>query len=223
MRTQRTGVVHIQGMKETLHALRGVHRRAFEDAAAKIMGPSSRPVVADAKSMLAASRSIDTGALRDSIGAIVKVKPNKRIMFSIIGPVDSGVEIKGRRPVKYAHLIELGVAPHSLKKGSGVSYRKARMNEAFRAEAERLSKDKDGYAFEVDYRLNLRNIARKFMLWRDAKAGAAISKGFSPRPFMRPAWDKNKNGVLQEISHDIGALVERVAKELASSAEKARA
>lgn len=222
MRTQRTGVIQIQGMKETLHALRGVHRIAFEQAAQNIIGPSAAPVIADAKRMIEAHGNVDTGALRDSIGVVVKVKPNKRIMFAVVGPVDSGVESKGRRPVKYAHLIEFGVAPHSLKKGSGFSMKKARMNEAFQAEAERLSSDKDGYSFQVDFRRNLRNVARKFMLWRDAQEGAKTNKGFEGKPFMRPAWDKNKGGVLQEISYDIGVLIEKTAKEFASNAAKTR-
>ena len=224
MRTQRTGVMQIRGMKETLHALRGVHRVAFEKAAGEIIGPSAAPVIADAKALLTAKDSVDTGALRDSIGVLVKVKPNKRIMFAIIGPVDNGVDKNGRRPIKYAHLIEFGVEPHSLKKGSAVSLAKARSNWYFAEKAEKQAANEEGYAFEVDYRKNLRNIARNFLVFRDARAGARISKGFPPRAFLRPAWDKNKNGALQEISYDIGVLIEKTAADMfKENAEKATA
>ncbi len=214
MRIKRTGVIPIQGMKETLHALRGVHRIAFEAAAAQIIGPSAEPVIADAKALLVAHGNVDTGALRDSIGVLVKVKPNKRIMFAVVGPVDEGVDNKGRRPVKYAHLIEFGVAPHSLKKGSAVSMKKARANAIFTEKAERLAEHKDGFAFEVDYKKALLGIARNFLVFRDARAGAAISKGFVKQPFMRPAWDKNKEGVFQAVSFDLGVLIEKKAAEL---------
>lgn len=41
-----------------------------------------------------------------------------------------------------------------------------------------------------------------------------------PQPFMRPAWDANKNGVLAGLKDDLWAEIEKAAKRLAKKAAK---
>jgi hypothetical protein len=170
--------MNIGGQAELIRSLRGLRRKAFEAAAAEVMEPHVRPVAESVRGMLSLNRSVDTGALLQSIGAVVRVYPRKQRIAAYIGPQsghtkqdDTG---KVRDPVRYAHLVEFGAAPHKINR------------------------------------------------WNRAGKKRTINHpGMRGQPFMRPAWDAKKHGLLESIGADLGNIVERIAAEVANVPAKA--
>jgi hypothetical protein len=113
---QRRGVT-LQGASETIRALRGLRRLVAEHVAAEILEPATQPFVDDAKMLLEKSGSVMTGKLRDSIGAVVRIYPDRQWMQALIGPRSGFTWTDGRHvfnPTHYAHLIERGAKVHAI-------------------------------------------------------------------------------------------------------------
>ena len=210
MRSVGTGV-KISGISETVGNLRGLRRLAFEKVASRAFEPVSRQFIDGARANLAVSGSVETKALIESIGVVVRVNPQSKMVRAFIGPRNGfnrkderGIE---RNPLKYAHLIEFGVGRHSLttsvdmKKASGLFGRFVSLGETIT-------------------KRELRDKARAYLFRRDVeKKGGAGHPGFAARPFMRPAWDRGAFGAMETLKAEIGFMIEDIAKEVAQIPE----
>lgn len=79
------------------------------------MNKSITPVLKSIKSL--APR--ETGQLKHSLARVVRTYPRSGVVIGIVGiRADSKSAANGRNPAKYLHLIELGVRPHRVGKGS---------------------------------------------------------------------------------------------------------
>lgn len=105
-------------------------RRALEQFKASTQRKIARPGVRAATTLVlraarqrAPKKAGDrTGALRKSLGQAVRTYKHKGVVFGIVGPRVEHVTTDkyGRKvwPVKYAHLVEFGTAPHGKHPGA---------------------------------------------------------------------------------------------------------
>jgi cellobiose-specific phosphotransferase system component IIB len=134
-------------------------------------------MVKDAK---AAARNIgDTKLLAASIGSVVKVY-RQQTAFLAIGPRTKFKSKKrekllgkkaNRDPVKYAHLIEFGVQPHTI--------------------------EGNPFLYIPDYAGGIMRVR------------SVDHPGFKARPFLRPAFDKHKNGALRAMAAEVALGIRR--------------
>lgn len=100
----------VRGAKETARAL-----RSLADAVAVPLNAASR--FALQPTLSAARNKVKSIPFDEGTGALAASLTIKRKRSPKIAPVhqvgpDSGFEKGGRKPVKYAHLVEFGTAPH---------------------------------------------------------------------------------------------------------------
>lgn len=120
-RTSRLTLTKVRNAKEIARILGFVPQRLIDSKLRAIVEDAARPIVKAAKANLV---GVDTGALRDSIGSIVRVTPARSRVAAYIGPrkgpeynlVNASTGKRVRVPVKYAHLVEFGTAPHIVVK-----------------------------------------------------------------------------------------------------------
>jgi hypothetical protein len=48
--------------------------------------------------------------------------------------------------------------------------------------------------------------------WITVKAGTVFSKGITPRPYMRPAWDQTKSTIEKRMAEKLGKEIVKLAK-----------
>lgn len=152
-----------------------------------------------AQANLAASPSVESTALIDSITNAPRYYRKNKTAVAIVGPRFSMVRHyrnRMRRPFKYAHLVEGGTAPHFVGKGARRSTRKAK---------------------RIDQRGNVR-IERY-----GAREFGTIHPGARPEPFMRPAFDANKRTVLAIAERIARTRLDREARRLAAKQFRAAA
>ena len=108
----------IKKINRTLIKLGG---KAARRMGRKGINASMTPVLKEARRNTKSMQ--DTGALHRSL---IKKRPkllDKVTIFGIVGPDSDHVETdergKRRRPIKYAHLLEFGAAPHDITISSG--------------------------------------------------------------------------------------------------------
>lgn len=68
---------------------------------------------------------VETGALRKSIDFIVKTYAKSGVVIAVVGP-KSRYRLNGRRPSKYAHLVEFGHIAVAPRKGTSIRKKNAR-------------------------------------------------------------------------------------------------
>lgn len=116
------GRFKIEGLDEIRNVLKTLPQELQDKVMRVAVGRAARPLVSAAK--LFAGRSAKTGALRESIGAIVK-KGKRGGVYAVIGPrhgyyrsgkaLGAGADKRGAAdPGNYGHLVEFGhhvVAP----------------------------------------------------------------------------------------------------------------
>ena len=150
--------VQVAGFDEMRRALGELSTRMVDAAARKAVRAAARPVIVQARANLAALQLKDsTGLLSRSIGVKVKKYKNRGrypaqtysaeearaiaasgITVAIVGARRSFVQVVQRKlrygkyekavPANYAHLIEKGVQPHAIGKGSSIRSRRSKGN-----------------------------------------------------------------------------------------------
>lgn len=112
----------IDGLSDLLKRLDSLEKKIRKKAVRKAAGEAGKIVLKDAKK----GARTDTGLLRKSLGRKVKVYKGSGVAVAIVGPrvgfrqeVERGGRTMIANPVKYAHLVELGTAPHGYKTRPG--------------------------------------------------------------------------------------------------------
>ncbi|MCC6797718.1 MAG: HK97 gp10 family phage protein [Candidatus Hydrogenedentes bacterium] len=119
----------LTGDKELIAKLNGLGGRVYRKVVARASRKAFAPVAKDAK----AKAPKETGLLKKSMGVKQKRYPRAGRIITLVGPrtgfatdvtvnTPSGERTMRRDPVKYAHLVEYGTAPHSIKIGDGEPY-----------------------------------------------------------------------------------------------------
>ena len=118
------------GLQELLQTLAAIPNGIRTKVLAEAVSAAADPLVSSAKSF--AKTSERTGALRKSIGKVVRQYPNRGVAIALVGPrhgyYRGGQKVgKGKfgggkldSPVKYGHLIEYGHHAVSPEKGKTV-------------------------------------------------------------------------------------------------------
>lgn len=118
------GLMPVRGSRETARALRELSKQVAVPLASTsrfALQPTLRAAKSNAKAI---PFKEDTGTLEASL--VIKRKPRTSKVNPVfqVGP-DSGyqraTQFGSRRPVKYAHLIEFGTAPH-FQPGRGITH-----------------------------------------------------------------------------------------------------
>lgn len=103
----------ITGQTEIAKALRDLPSNFRKDAAVYAMEQAMQPVVDAARSFAPVGK---TGALRRSIGFLIRKYRNGAVVFGVIGPrrgfgvPDASTKTGVTEPANYAHLVEYGHA-----------------------------------------------------------------------------------------------------------------
>lgn len=94
----------VDGFPDLESAIRAVGKKAAREAALVAVQHASQPIVDEAKRLVPK----DTGALAESLG--FRTRPYRRgdKIISVIGANTQATGPDGRKPAKYAHLVELG-------------------------------------------------------------------------------------------------------------------
>lgn len=120
----------VTGLAETLATLEGIKAAVRNRILRAAVTAGARLIAKKAKAL--APREL--GLLRKSIGQVVRVYRNSGVVVAVVGP-RKGFRLPAKRkkgkwretpvppaghanPLFYAHLVELGVAPHRIGKGS---------------------------------------------------------------------------------------------------------
>lgn len=111
----------LDGIAEARRNLQHLGEQMRKRILRKAVRAAAKLIEKAAKSHADASK--DTGLLKKSIGTVVRVYRGGDKVIAVIGPrVGFRRVIDGRvmDPTKYAHLVENGVKPHALGKGSSL-------------------------------------------------------------------------------------------------------
>lgn len=163
--------------------------RVFRKVIKKASNRAMSPVLKTAK----ARAPKETGLLRKSLGKKSKVYKRAGVQVTLVGPrtgFREEVMVEGpdglmkdtRDPVKYAHLVEFGTAPHEIG-----------------AERQR---------YVYDYSKPKGSRKKKV----DTKVNQYTHPGSPPHPFMRPAFDENKAAIESIFRQETAAGVIEEAK-----------
>jgi HK97 gp10 family phage protein len=188
---------------ELVAALKALPPAVFKRVARAANAKAMRPVVQRAKAL--APRN--TGLLRKSIGVKTKLYPKKLTVATVVGPRYSGDfdtphksakferetvtkgsgKIRRQIPGKYAHLVEYG---HRVAKRGTVLLREGqKLGDAVR-------------------NLRFQNAARARRGLAARKLGKSV--GFVPaKPFLRPAFDGQREQILSSLRQEYAAAIER--------------
>ena len=172
-------------------ALKNMPIKVFGQNLEKLVRDAGRPIVDAAKASLAGSTEDRTGALRNSLGIIVRSNRKKQRVYAAIGP-RSGPQFRmvdtrtGRvvAPTHYAHLIEFGSQPHVIVR-RGVTTRARR------------SRGPDSVPIPAGTD------------W----VQVIEHPGTPARPFLRPAFDTAGSAARDQLARALGVAIEKVAQE----------
>ncbi len=119
----------LDGLEEVQRVLRTLPQELQDKVMRTALTRAAKPAVDAAK--MFASRSVRTGALRESIGAVVKKGRRGGSVYAIVGPL-RGYYKEGKalakdasrrgadQPANYAHLVEYGHIAVAPKKGTSL-------------------------------------------------------------------------------------------------------
>jgi hypothetical protein len=116
-RTSGVTLFRVRNAKQVAGRLKRTSQKFWDASLARIMRNSGKPILAAADAALTGD---DTGALRRSLGLVLRKSPERRRMAVYLGPrvgpewnlVDPKTGKRVRSPVRYAHLIEFGTQAH---------------------------------------------------------------------------------------------------------------
>lgn len=175
--------------QQLVNLLRDFEQNVREKIAGKALEKVMAPVAREARSR-APKRF---GALRASIGTVIRKYPS-RIVVAVTGPrrgwAGKQKKFAGKtgqkgfaiEPANYAHLVEYGVRPHAIGKGSKLD----RVSRVRVGSEEKLVVTQQG-----TYQVGKKHPgARKI-------------------PFMRPAWDAHKANIPAALARIIGDAVKK--------------
>lgn len=121
----RVAKVTMQSAENVARKLGLVNTKLLDRFERRGLAHAAKPIVDAAKSKLEQNGSVDFGALRESID-VKQARYRKRSgIYALVGPargakfniVDAVTGRRIRVPVKYAHLVEFGTAPHRQTQG----------------------------------------------------------------------------------------------------------
>ena len=189
------------GVQALLDAVRSLTEQQQMDVLGDALKDACQPIVRDARARVKKR----TGALKRSIGVVVRKYRKDGNLVAVIGPQNMNVVAERKKsgrlgfrkfaqgddakkrinPAKYAHLVEFG---HRSVHGGGA----------------------------------LPNFGEKVNgVWNSVNNGKSIRKGtlsatsfVAPRPFLRPAFDAHKDAVLEAMAFAMQKAVDRVKKRL---------
>lgn len=196
------GTFRVEGLKELDKALEELAAATTSKAGAaavrKALVAAAKPVVAHAQALV----PVKTGALRDSI----KVVGGK---VNLIGKAEYRAVMESGGSVK-----EASSALRSARRSA-----KAAGVEKYRVEVQVRATAPHAYLVEfgtAPHRIAAKNA--KALFFDGSGVQAVDHPGASPRPFMRPAWEASKSGVLVDLKISLGDEIQKAAKRAARGA-----
>lgn len=177
--------MHVEGAEGLIPLLKDFEQNVRERIARKALDAAAKPIVAAAKAKVPRR----FGALKASLGVVHrKYSP---VVVAIIGAKrgfmasSRGKKLasKGKyaEPAFYAHLVEFGTKPHALGEGS------------------------------IRVRRSTRTVngRRQVIELGPGPQHGRMHPGARPKPFLRPAWDANKQNCLGIMRDTIKAEVDK--------------
>ena len=195
-------VYNLMGVTDLRQFLQGIDQWVQRRVVIRTMEKSCGVMVEQARRNIEANESVDTGALKKSIGVVVREYPKSRHITAVIGPrVMSFVKsLSGKaraakskdksagmiKPFKYAHLVEFG---HVQTRGEA--------SPAFTKGVGNKEKNKT------------------------RRNGQAVSVSFVPaKPFLRPAYESSRVFVEARILESFKEAIAREAVRMTKKLQK---
>ncbi len=190
-----------------IDAVKGISGSTSMRIMAEAMKDACKPIVDDAKARI----PIRTGALRKSMGVVVRTYPEAKKIVAIIGPQNlnliaartpkgkmsarkfgNGDDPKKRiNPAKYAHLVEFG---HRSVHGGGAL---------------------------PNYGEKVKGVWNSVNKGRTIRHGTVSATSFvAPHPFLRPAFDAGKDKVLETMEFAFHKAVMRAVKRMTAKTNR---
>lgn len=206
--------LHIEGTEELQKKLDKLESKIAKKIIRKAVGKGLTPIRKAARGMVAGRRR--TGMLHRSLATRVKVYRSGAVWGGVGTDVQKSAEFPryGKVvPSNYAHLVELGTKPHSLKTRVDTKMIRRGMG-IFPSLAAAIMKraGQDPGVMTARYRDIARRQARDYLYRRDKLKGFRTHPGSRPYPFLNPAMQQQKASALQIIAAELRAGIEAAAK-----------
>ena len=105
-----------RAMKNLDKAMREIPARVVRKVVGQASRKAMKPIVKDGRQLVPRR----FGLLRKSLGTVQKKYNNTGVFYTIVGPRTGFRDpTTGANPVNYAHLVEKGTAPHTIRTASG--------------------------------------------------------------------------------------------------------
>lgn len=170
----------LQGLKEAAKALEGLKRGVRNKVLRRAVTAAARILAKAAKAAVTMRRS---GQLKRSMGSVVRTYA--KAVVGIVGPREDFKTTWNKQPVdpaKYAHLVEEGVRPHALGKGSSL---------------------KDKYSYDRK--------TRRRLLVNKANQHGRMHPGFEGRHFLKKAFDASQGAAAAKATELIADGIQQEA------------
>lgn len=190
-------LVHITGLDIVLEQLKQFSKELRTEIVAKMVKAGARPLEKSAKGF--AKRSVRTGALRASIGTVIREYKHDGNAVAVVGPlrgyfrgnnrVRKGGDRRGSEsPSHYAHLIEYG---HNVVKGG---------------------KSRDVHKVELKGTGRFYSSGKEVKRWLKTdtvkeKASGRVTGFVAAKPFLRPALAATRGAVMAEMSKEFSKVM----------------
>lgn len=191
------GEKNVKGLDQLLNKLQHLAKKTTRTGIArKALHKAMAPVQKKAKQKLVDNKSIETGLLKLSIGRRIRVYSQSGTVVAIVGPRTGFKRMgRGRKSRKgtvkslYAKMMEHG------KNGRPRMPSKYAHLVEFGTRPHTVGK---GDRHPANVRRN-----------EKAKQTGPMHPGARAKPFIRPAWDENRQASLATLAHEVGAGIEQ--------------